>query len=50
MEIKIRAQKQPSQDPIVGKIRVEASEREVVILGEKEAKIVLRFGVLKASL
>jgi len=50
MEIKIRAQKQPLQDPIVGKIRAEAGEREEVILGVKEAKIVLRFGVLKASL
>ena len=50
MEIKTRAQKWTLQYPIVGKIRGEAGEREEVILGEKEAKIMFKFCVRKASL
>ena len=45
MEIKTGAQKWTLQYPIVGKIRVEAGEREEVILGEKEAKIMFKFCV-----
>ena len=50
MEIKTGAQKWTLQYPIVGKIRGEAGEREEVILGEKEAKIMFKFCVRKASL